>query len=903
MRLPLTLVLLLLAPQALLASSPAKRFYSSHDYYVLEHDPLAGASLEQCAHALGVEIVEQAGELRDHWLVRVPKHDTRISARAADSVVAAYKDLRARAESPSLSSRSEDSALSKRITSSVKYLAPQIPRQRVKRAPPSIRQEDEQNGTTSAAVAQRLGIEDPTFPQQWHLVNDEFPGNMMNVTPLWDMGIMGEGVISALVDDGLDYNSDDLAENFDPVGSYDFNDHVDLPTPTLFDDHHGTRCAGQIAAVKNNVCGVGIAFKSKVAGVRILSGPISDVDEAASLNYGYQTTSIFSCSWGPSDDGRSMEAPDYLIQKAVVNGINNGRGGKGSIYVFASGNGAQHDDQCNFDGYTNSIYSITVSAIDYKGLHPYYSESCAANMVVAYSSGSGNHIVTTDVGKDKCSTTHGGTSAAAPNAVGVFALALSVRPDLTWRDMQHLCVQTAKVVNPDDPDWENTAAGRPFSYKYGFGRLDGAAYVTAAQSWELVKPQARMRLPSIQINNGTMDADGNMTGGTPIPSGGLQSTFTVTPEMMQENNLETLEHITIRVWITHTRRGDVEVELVSPHGIKSVLAAKRRFDAANTGYPGWRFMSVKHWDESPVGDWTIRVSDQNIADQSGAFLGWGMTFWGSTIDPSKAILYDVELNDDLLPLPPAEEEAPPPPSSTIPAPSSTKSHAKPTDHLPGDHGTAEGEADKPAFPGASGTPTPVDDSTSATGSPTPTSSMTPTPDEGWFPGMGKLISNQKWFFGAVGVVALFGVSAAIFFWRRRTLRRRAQYSSLAAGDDLPMSGIQGGRSGAPPRTKELYDAFGEVSDDEYDDADEETGLRRGNPQERHLEELGFHSGFLDDEEVDTTNPTVPLYRDEPEGGVEETAHDQPVDDRSRSPGSSGSSGSGTGSWEHASQTH
>jgi kexin len=161
----------------------------------------------------------------------------------------------------------------------------------------------------------------------------------------------------------------------------------------LFDDHHGTRCAGQIAAVKNNVCGVGIAYNSKVAGIRILSGPITDVDEAASLNYGFQNTSIFSCSWGPPDDGKSMEAPAYIIQKAIVNGIQNGRGGKGSVFVFASGNGAALGDQCNFDGYTNSIYSVTVAAVDAKGLHPYYSEACAANMVVAYSSGSGNHIV------------------------------------------------------------------------------------------------------------------------------------------------------------------------------------------------------------------------------------------------------------------------------------------------------------------------------------------------------------------------------------------------------------------------------------------------------------------------------------------------------------------------------
>lgn len=88
-----------------------------------------------------------------------------------------------------------------------------------------------------------------------------------------------------------------------------------------------------------------------------------------------------------------MEAPSKLIYKSMLNGVQNGRGGKGSIFVFASGNGGAVDDQCNFDGYTNSIFSITISAIDRKGLHPYYSEGCSANMVVTYSSGSGDNIV------------------------------------------------------------------------------------------------------------------------------------------------------------------------------------------------------------------------------------------------------------------------------------------------------------------------------------------------------------------------------------------------------------------------------------------------------------------------------------------------------------------------------
>ena len=96
------------------------------------------------------------------------------------------------------------------------------------------------------------------------------------------------------------------------------------------------------------------------------SGPITDVDEAAALNYDYQNNDIYSCSWGPPDDGRSMDAPSILIEKAMLNGIQNGRDGKGSVFVFASGNGGSHGDQCNFDGYTNSIYSVTVASIDYK---------------------------------------------------------------------------------------------------------------------------------------------------------------------------------------------------------------------------------------------------------------------------------------------------------------------------------------------------------------------------------------------------------------------------------------------------------------------------------------------------------------------------------------------------------
>jgi len=48
-------------------------------------------------------------------------------------------------------------------------------------------------------------------------------------------------------------------------------------------DTHGTRCAGEIAAAKNDNCGVGLAYEAGIAGLRMLSGPVTDADEAAAL--------------------------------------------------------------------------------------------------------------------------------------------------------------------------------------------------------------------------------------------------------------------------------------------------------------------------------------------------------------------------------------------------------------------------------------------------------------------------------------------------------------------------------------------------------------------------------------------------------------------------------------------
>jgi kexin len=219
MRLPFSLLIALFVSVS--ALSPANRQYSTHNYYVLEHDPLSGTSLVDAAWALGLEVVEQAGELRNHWLLRSPKTLAPLVGRhTTDHVLDIFESLQRKAALPSLT-RSTEAQHARRIVSSIKYLSPQTLRQRLKRAPPPPPPPPPPPsgmGANSSAearlIAQQLGIVDPLFPKQWHLINDKFPEHMMNPVPVWDMGITGKGVISALVDDGLDYRSHDLADNF-----------------------------------------------------------------------------------------------------------------------------------------------------------------------------------------------------------------------------------------------------------------------------------------------------------------------------------------------------------------------------------------------------------------------------------------------------------------------------------------------------------------------------------------------------------------------------------------------------------------------------------------------------------------------------------------------------------------
>lgn len=64
-----------------------------------------------------------------------------------------------------------------------------------------------------------------------------------------------------------------------------------------------------------------------------------------------------------------------------------GRRGLGSVFVWASGNGGRSKDHCSCDGYTNSIYTISISSTAESGKKPWYLEECSSTLATTYSSG------------------------------------------------------------------------------------------------------------------------------------------------------------------------------------------------------------------------------------------------------------------------------------------------------------------------------------------------------------------------------------------------------------------------------------------------------------------------------------------------------------------------------------
>ncbi|XP_039509969.1 proprotein convertase subtilisin/kexin type 7 isoform X2 [Pimephales promelas] len=414
-----------------------------------------------------------------------------------------------------------------------------------------------------------------------------------------------------------------------PEGSYDLNsdDPDPMPHPDGHsDNHHGTRCAGEIAAVSNNsYCAVGVAYGGRVAGIRVLDGPLTDSMEAVAFNKHYQVNHIYSCSWGPDDDGRTVDGPHPLGKAALQHGVIAGRKGFGSIFVVASGNGGQYGDNCNYDGYANSIYTVTIGAVDENGRKPFYAEECASMLAVTFSSGSRQlrSIVTSDWSLQSgtgCTDGHTGTSAAAPLAAGMVALMLQVRPCLSWRDVQHIITFTA-TQHDAQADWRRNGAGFHHSHMYGFGLLNAWRLVNAAKVWESVPFLVSYQSPVLKANE-IIPAHPNT----------LTQTWNVTVSDLRHSGMQTLEHVSVTVTLAHPRRGNVEVTLVCPSGMTSLIGARRALDVDTTGLTDWTFSTVRCWGERAEGQYSLQITDYRESTvASGVLKHWKLTLYGSSL--------------------------------------------------------------------------------------------------------------------------------------------------------------------------------------------------------------------------------------------------------------------------------
>jgi subtilisin-like proprotein convertase family protein len=483
-------------------------------------------------------------------------------------------------------------------TAGLAYAYPLIPRQQLPRFIPN----------------------DPDFDQQWYLRNTGqqggLPGADLDVTPVWD-SYLGNNVVVAVVDEGVDFRHLDLLPNYDAADSYDFNGGDTDPTPRD-EDAHGTAVAGIIAGRGNNQIGIsGVAPQSRLAAIRLTASSTNDALEAAGLSFDRQNIAIYNNSWGPDDDGTHLEGPGIQTIAALRDGVTVGRAGKGNIFVWAAGNGLEENDNVNYDGYANSRYVIAVTALDDHDVQAYYAEPGAPILVSAYGSGVSPGIFTTDNrGDNGYSLTDyeddfGGTSASTPMVSGVVALMLQANPSLTWRDVKHILVDTARRNDPTDDDWMRNGAGHWVNHKYGYGSVDAAAAVQAASTWKNVLPETSAT--SGQINVGLQIPDDS--------TNGLVSSVTI-------DRLMRVETVEVVFSATHDDRGDLRVVLTSPDGTQSILAEPH--SDTHGDYRSWTFTTNRHWDEIAKGTWTLRVTDEK-GGEVGAWNSWKLNIYGTPV--------------------------------------------------------------------------------------------------------------------------------------------------------------------------------------------------------------------------------------------------------------------------------
>ena len=483
-------------------------------------------------------------------------------------------------------------------------------------------------------------------PEQWHLVNDGTiagtAGNDLNVAGAWAAGASGLGVNIAIIDSGIDLTHPDLLANLkislgkdviggdaDPAaeGSYSAAIKKDI-------EAHGTVVASVAAARGDNGFGVtGVAYRSGIIGVRLITGAgISNSQKASALGWlatdaaltAGNRSDVLNNSWGPEDDaidhGALTDEPSSVERTTLAAGVTSGRGGKGAIYIFASGNGRDNSDSADFDGYASNRLVMAIGASNGIGEVSSYSEGglCLfANATVGETSGivaadrqglnKGFHLASSPTGDYTTNRATPeqefvirGTSFSAPQAAGVVALLLEKNPNLTWRDVRHLIARTAVKIQPSSSTWR-TLPSSPgsstqlhWSPDFGFGRMNATAAVALADpaTWVLMPAESAPLTAIKSVQAAIPDGVPSGVGGDLVIAANAQF------------RVETVE---FAMTVAHANQSQLSYTLISPTGTRSTIVSRPNdVTPARTRV----FTSLAHWGEGANGTWRVEVADR-----------------------------------------------------------------------------------------------------------------------------------------------------------------------------------------------------------------------------------------------------------------------------------------------------
>jgi proprotein convertase subtilisin/kexin type 2 len=196
------------------------------------------------------------------------------------------------------------------------------------------------------------------------------------------------------------------------------------------------------------------------------------------------------------------------------------------------------------------------------------------------------------------------------------ALMLSVNPNLTWRDVKLILARSAKPIDSLDTGWvqtQNPALGLSYRFhpNYGFGAVDAAAAVRLATNWVSVGTSAQLQRCELRLE----PSQGGTGIASDISDNGVALQLSASL-LSADCSIKHIEHVELQLDADHEYSGDLSISLAAPSGSESQMAQARLCgsslrDKNDCGdYRNWRFASVRHLDESPLGQWRLQVTDK-----------------------------------------------------------------------------------------------------------------------------------------------------------------------------------------------------------------------------------------------------------------------------------------------------